>query len=79
MIDTLLFGLSWIGDGATIKQMPFVNMLVMCGKAATVVVSICDFTSHMVDGGKKEAEFIMEYFSNKMDKFDPTGLFTDCF
>ncbi len=33
----------------------------------------------MVDGGKKDAEFIMEYFSNKMDEFDPTGLFPDCF
>ncbi len=53
LIDGLLFGLSWIGDGATIKPMPLVNMLAMCGKAASVVVLICDFTSHMVDGGKK--------------------------
>ncbi len=50
LIDTSLFGLSWICDGATIKQMPLVNMLAMCGKAAPVVVSICDCTSHMVDG-----------------------------
>ncbi len=29
------------------------NMLAMCGKAASMVVSICDCTSHMVVGGKK--------------------------
>ncbi len=48
-----MFGLSLIGDEATIKQMPLMNMLVMCGKAAPVIVSIWDCTSHMVDGGKK--------------------------
>ncbi len=35
------------------KCMPLVNMLAMCGKTAPVVVSICDCTSHMVEGGKK--------------------------
>ncbi len=79
MIDASLFGLKWIGDGATIKQMPLVNMLAMCGMAAPVVVSICDCTSHMVDGGKKDAEFIIEVFSNKVDEFDLIVLFTDCF
>ncbi len=53
LVEALLFGLSWIGDGVTIKWMPLVNMLAMCGKAAPVVVWICDCTSHMGDGGKK--------------------------
>ncbi len=48
-----MFGLSWIGDGATIKQMPLVNMLEMFGKAAPVDVLIRDCTSHMKDGRKK--------------------------
>ncbi len=38
-----------------------------------VVVSICDCTGCMVDGRKRDAEFIMEYFSNKVDEFDPKG------
>ncbi len=59
--------------------MQLLNMLAMCGKAAPVVVSICDCTSHMVEGGKKDAEFIMEYFSDKVDEFDPSGTLTDCF
>ncbi len=74
-----MFGLSWIGDGATIKQKPLMNMLAMCGMVAPLVVLNCDCTSHMVDGGKKGAEFIVEYFSNKMGEFDPRGSFTDCF
>ncbi len=41
-----VFGLGWLGDGATIKQMPLLNMLVMCGGEAPVVVSVCDCTDH---------------------------------
>ncbi len=79
LTEASLFGLSWIGDRATIKRMPLVNMLAMCGKVAPVVVSICDCTSHMVEGRKKDAEFIIKYFSDKVDKFDPSGTLTDCF
>ncbi len=73
-----MFGISWIGDGATIKKMPLVNMLAMCEKAAPVFVLICDCMSHLVDVEKKDAEFIMEYFGKKVNKFDPKGSFTDC-
>ena len=31
MTKAALFGLSWLGDGATIKKMPLINILVMCG------------------------------------------------
>ncbi len=51
--------------------MPLVNMLALCGKAAPVVVLICDCTSHMAEG-EKNTEFIMEYFSDKVDEFDPS-------
>ncbi len=43
--DNLMFGLSWIGDGATIKHVPLMNMLAVCGNVAPVVVSICDSKS----------------------------------
>ncbi len=55
MTKAALFGLSWLGDGATIKKMPLINMLVMCGDKPPAVISICDCTSHMVGGGKKDA------------------------
>ncbi len=74
-----LFGLSWLGDGATIKKMPLINMLVMCGDKPPAVISICDCTGHMVEGGKKDAEFIMNFFKEKVDEFDPSKVHTDSF
>ncbi len=56
-----VFGLEWLGDMATIKRMPWLNMLIMCGRDARVVVLLCDCTDHMVDGKKKDAQYIMNY------------------
>ncbi len=48
--DANLFGLSWIGDGATIKRMPLLNILAMCRSKPPAVISILDCTGHMVGG-----------------------------
>ena len=45
-------------------------MLVMCGDKPPAVLSICDCTDHMVEGGKKDAKFIMNFFKSKVDEFD---------
>ncbi len=66
-----LFGLRWLGDGATIEKMLLINMLTMCGDKPPAVLSICDCTGHMEDGGGKDAEYILE--------FDPSKLYTDSF
>ncbi len=63
--DEEVFGLRWLGDGATIKQMPLLNTLVLCGNAHPTVVSIVDCTSHMSDGGKKGATDIGTNFEGK--------------
>ncbi len=65
MTKAALFGLSWLGDGATIKKMPLINMLVMSGDKPPAVISICDCTDHMVEDGKKDAKFIMNKKQNK--------------
>ena len=52
MKNAKVFGLGWLGDRATIKRIPLLNMLVMCGEEVPVVVLECDFTEHMVDGKK---------------------------
>ncbi len=54
LTKTALFGLCWLGDGATIKKMQLINMLVICGDKPPSVISICDYTGHMVDGRKKD-------------------------
>ncbi len=48
-----VFGLCWIGNGATIKRMPLLNILVMCWSNPSSVIAILDCIGHMVDGGKK--------------------------
>ncbi len=42
--DAVVFGLGWLGDGATIKQMPLLNNIALCGNAPPAVVSIVDWT-----------------------------------
>ncbi len=79
MTKAALFGLCWLGDRATIKKIPPIKMLVMCGDKQPAVVSICDCTNHMVDGGKNDAEFIMIFFKTKVDEFEPTKVYTDSF
>ncbi len=61
------------------KKMSEIKMLVMCGGNLPVVISIRDCTDHMVDGGKKDAEFIMNFFKKKVGEFDHTKVFSDSF
>ncbi len=77
--DADVFGLGWLGDGATIKRMPLLNILVLSGSTPPTVVSIIDCTTHMSDGGKKDAIFIMEHFRRKVDEIDVDAKLTDCF
>ncbi len=60
-----VFGLGWLGDGATIKQMPLLNIFVLCGIISPTVVSIVNCTSLMSDEGKKDAPNIMTNFERK--------------
>ncbi len=63
-----MFGLGWLGIGVTIKWMRLLNILVLCSNAPPTVVSIVDCTSHMSDGGRKDATYIMEQFQNKVSE-----------
>ncbi len=51
--DAVVFGLGWLGDGAPIKRMPLLNILVLCGNVPLTVVSIVDCTTHLSDGKKR--------------------------
>ncbi len=42
-----LFGLCWLGDGATIHKMLKSNMLLMYGDKLPAVLSSCACTGHM--------------------------------
>ncbi len=45
--------------------MLLIKMLVMCGDKPPAVISICDCMDHMVNGGKKDAEFVMNFLNQR--------------
>ncbi len=62
MKDARTFGIAWLGDGATIKGMPLLNMLALYGEEPPVVISIFDYSDHMSEGGGKDAQYIGQLF-----------------
>ncbi len=59
--------------------MPLLNMMVMCGNANSVIVSVCDCIDQMSEGVMKDATYIGETFQEKVNEFDPDGRNTDVF
>ncbi len=51
--------------------------LVMCASKPPTVISILNCTGHMVDGGRKDAEFIISFYKSKVDAFYPGKTLTD--
>lgn len=43
-----------------------INKLVMYGDKLPGAISICDCTGHMVDGGKKDAEYIINFSKKRL-------------
>jgi hypothetical protein len=71
------FGLSLLGDGATVKRMPLVNMLAAGGhEPAGVLETEC--TGHIQGGGKKNVGFIAGLFLPHMKIIDPDEQLIDC-
>ncbi len=58
--------------------MPLLNMIAMCGDTNPVVVSICDCTDHMSEGGKKMSPTLLKWFK-RVNEFNPKGQNTDVF
>ena len=53
-----VFGIAMLGDGATIKRMPLINILASSGSCPSALLQIVDCTKHMAQGGIKSAEYI---------------------
>ncbi len=53
MKNAKTFWVAWFGDGATIKCMPLLNLLALCGEEPPVLISIFDCSDHMSEGGKR--------------------------
>jgi hypothetical protein len=68
--DIDIFGLSFYGDGATVKRMPLVNVLCSGAYLHTAVMEIRDATSHMELGGKKDARYLASLFRPYIDEYE---------
>jgi hypothetical protein len=64
--EVKVFGLAFIGDGATIHRMPLLNILAMSGVTPPITILIQDCLKHMVEGGKKDALYIADLFEEKV-------------
>jgi hypothetical protein len=72
------FGLSLLGDGATVKRMPLVNMLDAGVHEPAGVLEISECTGHIQGGGKKDSGFIAGLFLPHMKIIDPDKQLIDC-
>ena len=79
LAKTETFGLQFVGDGATIKRMPFINVLGICGYTSPKVLAIHDCSEHLAGGGKKDAPFIAELFESEVEQLDPSKTLTNVF
>ena len=77
--EARVFGLAFLGDGATIKRMPLMNVLAMTATVSPMTIAIQDCSSHMEEGGKKDAVYVASLFEEKVGEFDPQNQLTDVF
>ena len=68
--DINIFGLSFYGDGATVRKMPLINVMASGAYLHTSVLEIVNCQSHMERGGKKDAEYIASIFRPHIDEFE---------
>jgi len=69
--DADVFGLSVLGDGATIKKKPLFNVLASALNIPSAVLAVVDCSKHLAGGGKKDAEYIARCFLPHMEELDP--------
>jgi hypothetical protein len=75
--DADVFGLSMFGDGATVKQMPLLNIMCSGFDERCAVLDVVDCTEHMAVGEKKDASYIAFLFNQWIEKIDPKGKLVD--
>ena len=66
-----IFGLLFLGYGATISICPLFNIMSSAKKKPVAVFKIFDCCGHLADGNKKDVTFICNQFLNRMREIDP--------
>ena len=68
--DAEIYGLTFFGDGATVKRMPLINNLAGGVHNQSGVLEIVDCTAHVQAGGKKDAVYIAKLFLPHLSTFE---------
>jgi hypothetical protein len=68
--DVGVFGLTYFGDGATVKKTPFVNILASGPHLPVAVLDIVDTSFQCEEGKKKDAKFIASLFRPHIDAIE---------
>ena len=72
------FVLTILGDGATIKRMPLINIIESGVYCPVAILAISNCTSHMAKGGMKDADYISNtLFSPHFKRIDPDKTLID--
>ena len=61
-VDADIYGLSFFGDGATVKKSPLINILASSVELPVGCLQIVDCTGHLESDGRKNAAFTSELF-----------------
>jgi hypothetical protein len=69
--DAATFGIMILGDGATIKDIPQVNVIAASENNPTCCLDVIDCNNHMSIGGKKDVWYICKLFLPIMREIDP--------
>ena len=61
-MEAEIFGLLFLGDGATISRFPLLNILAYAKNIPVAVLEIVDCHGHLADDNKKDGTFICNPF-----------------
>ena len=71
-----LFGITFLGDGATIARTPLMNVIKLSANTPLIVLTIDDVTEHKADEGMKNAEYMAKVFGDRMEVIPRAYLLT---
>ena len=66
-----VFGLTFLGDFATVERMPLLNIVMCCGDLPPSIVAIKECTSHLQAGGKKDASYVADELKRRLKNMIP--------
>ena len=75
--ETEIFGLLFLGYGATISRCPFLNILDSAKNIPVSVLEIVDCRVHLDNENKKDRTFICNQFLDHMKEIDPAKTLSD--